>query len=615
MTARDFFERYGVTLGVIAALIIIIAVLPGNAVKNTAGQITDNSGSGTSTNGGSLEPGASVDDLTPGSGSSGGGGGGGSSVPGGGGGGSGSTQPGKAPVGQAVFGKGLCRSDGRQSGISLLMPPCAVLQGKNGGATYRGVSSNKIVVVRYIGQQDPGTQAILQSASLSDPEDVRANTYNAFLKYSNQHYQTYGREVVFKIVNASGKPDNDEAMKADAVKIANDIKAFAVIEGSPDQPIPKILAQELSHRGVICICTVSLSRQFYASNPPYMWSSLPTSDEYAENIGEYIGKRLKGKKAQWAGDDILPSQGFRKQTRKFGLIYIEGANGVVDPEGKRAADQIVAQLKKYGVTLAAKAAYIYEGGTNTDVISGLVTSMKNAHVTTVLTLTDPLYPILISREATNQSYYPEWFITGSGLTDTTAAGRLYDQLQWRHAFGISPLWVTWSSVAKSGPDRIYHHGFPNTTEKPGVLAPIYASYFGILFTGLQMAGPLLTADSFAVGMTKFPKTGGIPASPLVQWTRQDPTAIKDFTEVWYSYTAKGIDERGKSGTGMLFKVDQGKRYLPGQWPTTNPKAFITANALATSDNPPGGGDPPHEQDGHTHVGACMSCPGFKTIKK
>ena len=35
-----------------------------------------------------------------------------------------------------------------------------------------------------------------------------------------------------------------------------------------------------------------------------------------------------------------------------------------------------------------------------------------------------------STPATNQGYYPEWIITGSGLSDTTAAGRLYDQTQW-----------------------------------------------------------------------------------------------------------------------------------------------------------------------------------------
>ena len=39
---------------------------------------------------------------------------------------------------------------------------------------------------------------------------------------------------------------------------------------------------------------------------------------------------------------------------------------------------------------------------------------------------DPLSPILITREMTRQQYFPENLITGSGLSDTTTAGRLYD---------------------------------------------------------------------------------------------------------------------------------------------------------------------------------------------
>jgi hypothetical protein len=42
--------------------------------------------------------------------------------------------------------------------------------------------------------------------------------------------------------------------------------------------------------------------------------------------------------------------------------------------------------------------------------------------------------------------------------------------------------------------------------------------------------------------------------------------------------------------------------------------FVRAGATPNTDTPPGGGDPRHEQDGHHHSGACMSCPGFRTYK-
>jgi hypothetical protein len=64
---------------------------------------------------------------------------------------------------------------------------------------------------------------------------------------------------------------------------------------------------------------------------------------------------------------------------------------------------------------------------------------------------------------------------------------------------------------------------------------------------------------------------------------------------------------------MMMKVSGGKRYRPGLWPTSNPKAFVEdGTEIAVSDDPKLSGDLPHEQDGHTHTGRCMSCPGFKT---
>jgi hypothetical protein len=66
---------------------------------------------------------------------------------------------------------------------------------------------------------------------------------------------------------------------------------------------------------------------------------------------------------------------------------------------------------------------------------------------------------------------------------------------------------------------------------------------------------------------------------------------------------------------MIMKMNGGQRYKPGQWPSSNPKAFVSdGTEIAVSDNPPGGADPNHEQDGHTHSGPCFACAGFKTTK-
>jgi hypothetical protein len=612
---RELFDRYGPTLVVVVAISLLVALLPGNASKSN-GTSVNASGNGAQPGEAANSPGAVAGAAAQGQGgatavSSAAGGGGAAAASGAAAAANGTGAPGQAAGSALAFGQGPnCRADGRQKGISRYMPPCVKFIGDNGGTTSRGVTKDRVLVMRYFAQRDPGTQAILQGAQLADDPAVVKRAYTALFAYSNQHYETYHRQIVFEDYAASGGPTDDEASKADAITIANDKKAFAVIEGDPAALVPKVLASELAQRGVICVCTTSLSSQFYKENPPYIFSSLPTSDEYAAHIAEYIGKRLAGKTAKWAGDELNPAQGYTTTPRKFGLIYLEGQMGKVDPEGKRARDLIVGALAKYGVQLSAEASYLYDPGRNQQDVTNVIAKMKAAGVTTVIPYVDPLYPILFTKEATRQLYYPEWFISGTGLSDTTAAGRLYDQAQWRHGFGISPLYVTWQTVATSGGYREFHHGMPGM--KPGdegVLINIYAAYVGTLFLGIHMAGPKLTADTFSQGTFNYPPTGGLPAAPFVFMNRAFPTQSKDMTEVWYNPSRRGPDERSQDGVGMIMKVDGGHRYRLGQWPAGDPRVFDPNGAIDVSDNPPGGGDPPHEQDGHGHPASqrCLDC--------
>ena len=107
---------------------------------------------------------------------------------------------------------------------------------------------------------------------------------------------------------------------------------------------------------------------------------------------------------------------------------------------------------------------------------------------------------------------------GGGDGDTVFA-RLNDQQQWQHAFGISPLSVLWQNVKISGGYRAVHHGDPSISDGgEGALVNVYAAYIGNLFLGIHMAGPILTPDSFAQGMFRYPKTGGTAAFPLTYYT-------------------------------------------------------------------------------------------------
>ncbi|MEY2418762.1 MAG: hypothetical protein QOG90_1442 [Actinomycetota bacterium] len=600
MTLRQAVDRYGAAGVILVALALMVVLMPSNKDKTDSTLNTGNNSSvnGNGANGGdqfaqstdsTLPDGSSVLGTSGGNGGTGGSGGGGQGTPVGG--------------SSYEFGKGPhCRADGRQVSIERVAPPCVNWIGKdNGGNTSQGVTKDKILIVRFISQVDPATQAILQGAQLADDPAIVKHAYEALFTYFNQHYETYGRQVVFQDYNASGPDDNDEQMKADATTIATHIKPFAVWGG------PKVFGAELASRGVVCVCTVTLSSEFYTSLPPYIWGSLPTSTEYAQQLGEYIGKKLNNRPAKFVGQGWTAPQTAK---RKFGLIYLEGIKGKADPEGKRAKDALDSEMAKYGAKFSDEIAYTYDPGRNQQDITTMIAKLHGDGITSVVMFVDPLYPILITNEARNQAYFPEWIISGSGLSDTTAAGRLYDQTEWTHAFGISPLWITWATVSKSYGYREAHHGDPNM--KPGdegVLINIYASVPRLFFTGIQMAGPKLTPTQFANGMFSYPKSGGTPATPLSYFTRQYPTAIKDFMEIYYDPNKSGIDERGLNGQGEIMKMHLGKRYTQGQWDNKETAAFNDPTAVATSDDPALGGDPDHEQDGHHHTGKCLSCTG------
>ncbi len=597
MTFKQFVDRYGVSLGVVLGLAVLIALLPGNASQRNSLTVGSKGSNGFDTASDPLDTGgdSAITDagLAPGTDNIGG------SGRTGGTGGAGGTSAGTVSASDVIFGKGPdCDAVGRQKAISGYRPPCVQWTPgtDNGGATARGVTRDKVKIISWLGQEDPAVRQALSGARLSDPPAKVKQIQEANFKYFNQHYQTYGREVVFEEMNASGPSTSDEAMIADAVKIASEKKAFAVFVGNSLSPIPTTLARELAQRGVICMCLTSLSSEFYNELPDTIFSSLPTINEYAVNSAEYAAKKLKRDKAAFAG------LGSNTSNRVYCLYYIDGGGTKVDPEGARMRDIFIREWGKQGLSFKTIQSYRLDPGSNQNDITANITKFKNDGCTTIVPLVDPIQPILITKEATKQNYFPEWFIVGTALSDTTTAGRLYDQAQWQHAFGISPLWVTWSHVEASVGYREYHHAVPGSAKgDEGVLVNIYRLDPDLIFRGIHMAGPNLNNRTFADGLYKYPPTLGKPASPLAYMTRQFPTQVKDWSETWYDPTLIGPDERSDTGQGMMVRADGGKRYRAGQWPGGPPSRN---NPVTTTDDQ---NNPPHEQDGHVHTKRCLSC--------
>jgi len=505
---------------------------------------------------------------------------------------------GALPVAEGV-GPDCDPKTGRVQIPSKFAPPCKpqYAAGTNGGATYPGVSAETINVVAYRGQGDPATTAALKAANAADEEPDTRETLKRYVEILQNHYETYGRKVVLSFKEGSAKATDDAAGKADAIDIATRMKAFAVI-GAPNNAF----VDELVARKVLCICTTSQPQSFYEARAPYAgYTTLMSSTQGYIQRAEYVGKRLAGAKAQYAGDAL-----YKTQTRKFALLYFETTDRAYE-EGAKFFEKEMKE--KYNVTLAANLPYI---GTDVNAVQSqsgpLIQKLKDEGVNSLIFSGDPISPAIFTKEATKQGYNPEWIVTGSALVDTSLFGRTYDPIQWKNAFGISFLTAR-VPPTKGDAYRVYnwHRG---TNEEPpaGNTYPVIYSPVFTLFTGIHMAGVNLTPSTFQQGLFSYPVSGGGLTLPTLSfgdhglWPKDsvkfDMTGYDDVTEIWWDPEAQGPDEVGNEGVGMYRYVAGGLRYRPNEHPRKPAAPFVKEGTVVIYSDAPAGDKPPDYEHKH-----------------
>lgn len=246
--------------------------------------------------------------------------------------------------------------------------------------------------------------------------------------------------------------------------------------------------------------------------------------------------------------------------------------------------------------------YVFDLDTMQERAASIITQMKDAGVTTIVYLGDPLMPIYLTQQATDQDYFPERVVTGTVLTDTTAVGRYYDQQQWAHAFGLSVL-PTQTELEMGEGYRLHewYFGEPPTADRTSQI--IYQGVFHA-FLRIHLAGPELRPESFRDGLFTYPASGGGPTTPRVSFgnnrlfiseslgTRVDYLGVDDMVEIWWDAGAEGPDETGNEGTGMWRYANGGRRYLPGDMPAEPPDAFRLEDSVLLFDDYPEEDRPP-----------------------
>jgi hypothetical protein len=484
---------------------------------------------------------------------------------------------------------------GRLAVPTRFAPPCVPSVASNGGATFPGVTATEVVVAVYLDGGDVAARALAAAAGNRDSSEEIAATYRSYADYFEHHYQTWGRRVRLEFVTPSGPDDDPGRARADAVKVATELGAFASW-GGPART--SAYADELAAHRVLCICAVPENDAWYQARAPFVISPEATPGQRIALQSEYVARRLAGHAARNAGDPMLGAQ-----TRTFGLVYEDSPSQA----GLRGAETLERELHRAGVELLDSVGFNLAGAgaaAGSAEARKVVSRMRLAGVTSVLYVGDGLFPVFMTQEATRQGFGPEWVLLGpaadgsgtggaAGATgaDTAFAGRTYDGAQWSHAFGLS------FSAARlaAGQDEawrihVWHTGQPPTARATHSL--IFQAPW-IFFTGVHLGGPLVTPATIRDGLFRLPPAGqGMVTSPSVSfghhglWAADDYGAADDVTELWWDATATGPDEAGSQGVGMYRYVAGGRRYLPGQQPTGETAAFARDGSVTVYDEPP-----------------------------
>jgi hypothetical protein len=434
-------------------------------------------------------------------------------------------------------------------------PPCTAWPaGKdNGGATSNGVTKDTIRVSFRLPVEDISDfQSIIRQLAGDKADKIPTataadfrRTVQDFVTYFQRNFQFYGRKLDLVEWHGKGSVFNEfvgagqEAAQADAIKAAKELKSFADVSAFT-QPYNDALARQ----GVIAIGAPYLSRQWFNAHQPYSWSPFPDCTTLGETVAEYLNKRVFGYPADHAGPGLVG------KPRKVGVIAPD------NPEYQQCLGAAMKIVNKAGNN-AQRYSYTLDLSQFSDQANNLAAKMKQDGVTTVVLLTDPLFPLLVSNRMSQQEYYPEWVVTGTVLTDSDEFGQLYDSTQWQHAFGLSqlgeeqPQGASFAYAAAKSVD-------PN--HEPVFGSDFFYNFFYQLALGIQMAGPNLTPQSFATGMRAYP--GGTGPSGTWAYPAGAYSPYRDAREIWWDANATSV-VNGAPGR----YVSTNKRYKPGQWPT------------------------------------------------
>ncbi len=433
-------------------------------------------------------------------------------------------------------------------------PPCVPYwEGDNGGETTRGVTADEIRVA-------------LPILFLEDEDAIRL-----LGRHFNMRYQFYGRKLRLMSYEPRGNlaaHPNPEDEQADAVWVDDEIAAFASLGTGIRYGAEHHYHEELARREILSVGgTGSLqTEERYRRFAPYVWSVGTGVDTMMRGYGEFVCRTLADQPPSYAGPDLA-----QQPERTFGILTSRADDGTISD-----IEPLRSELARCGVTPVEQEhqtspddAQRYQNAQNATL------SLKLDGVTSVLCWCqngDLRESIMAA--ASSQGYYPEWVVSSYGGNDLDSSFR-HDQAPQDQSVRV--LGAAFRNKLLPAADMPWYWALKEADPGYGVssgayyhLASRYAQML-VLASGIQMAGPDLTAETFAEALydTRFPNpgAGGPPYyQSRVGFEGRHQSFLKgDGSMIWHNRTERGTVER--SAPGAVCYIDHGTHYQKGSWPS------------------------------------------------
>jgi len=430
-------------------------------------------------------------------------------------------------------------------------PPCVpYFEGDNGGATSRGVTKTSITV------------KVPDMAAATKPLE-------AFL---NKRFEFYGRQLKLETIVTGGTCD---FVKAGAAGVAES-KSFAALSVLKQE---NCFMEELARLKVVGISDDPvLTTAELQKLHPYIWYYPQTFDEILTGLGQWACARFAGANARFAeGPNIKTGQPMSLSKRKFGLIVQPYATG--HPLDTSPLDRA---LSACGEPAPPKFVYPDNDLIGQNASRNAAIKMQSEGVTSVLCMCGSFSNLLLPGAASSQGYNPEWLVTSYNHNDSNINMKTFwpDAGQRANVMGLSVRSRQWT-FADTPLMWAIKEGDPSFDEERDQ-AVIYEGQWKkfyrmllVLASGIQLAGPNLTPETFAQGLQKaqFPNpVTGLEAGK-VGFNGGSHAMTKDSVETFWSESAPGPY---RDGPGTICYVDGGARRVAGRYPKGDGPFFALA---------------------------------------